>query len=461
MNYKALALILSASSLFYFFRKKKKVLPKKKSKFNTRYVENEMIVLFKDLGEERNSECKKLQSKVYAQLRQAGGEQKSACGMCDGLLSLWTFDDPELALDSVGERQPSGSVSLVKAGDDEEVVGFLQLNFITELPLEDKRPKWNGLKLEGEEKEKGPLIAVLDTGIDTNIFPTQYLWNYENSVEDPCYEKHEYGHDFVNNGSVMDDDAGRHGTLINAYILEQFKDSETSPKLMNIKVLDSKGHGTYYNFICGILFAKTHGAQIINASLGYYDYDHGSTSTMDLDYLLNTLLKDHGVLFVSAAGNQTNDTFFLNNNPGGNPRDLEQHAFNFASINDASEKSPTNIIAVTTVDVDAKDVEDKVSPSQNHSSKYVDLGVQSDKVDGNQYAFKLPFPDLNPDGHTAGSSFATAIATGRIGATLPMAYYSGRKVKLDIIGPIKMHSGLEQQNNGLQKYVYLGRYINR
>lgn len=455
MNYKAIALILSASSLLYLFRRKKKALPEKKSKFKTSYVKNEMIVLFKDLGEERSSECKKYQSKVFAELIQAGCEQKSACGNCDGLLSLWTCYDPEAVLGAVGQSQPSGSVSVVKSG--EEDIAYLQLNFITELPLENQRHIWDGLKLEGKEKEKGPIIAVLDTGIDTEIFPTQYLWNYEGSAEDPCYEKHEYGHDFVNNASVKDDDAGRHGTLINAYILEQFKDSETYPKLMNIKVLDSKGHGTYYDFICGILFAKSHGAQIINASLGYYDYDHGSTSNLDLDYLLNRVLKENGILFVSAAGNQTNDTLFLNDNPTGNPRDLEQHPFNFASINDASEKSPTNIIAVTTIDV--KDA--GVSPTQNHSSKYVDLGVQADEIEKVKYGFKLPFPELNPEGHIMGSSFATAIATGRIAATLPKAYYSNRKFKHDIIEPIRMHSGLKHENNGLQQFVYRGSYINR
>ncbi len=463
MNFKAIALILSASSLFYWMRKKKKVLPKKKRKFNTPYVDKQLIVLFKDLGEKRNTECKKLQSKVFADLKEAGGKQIDACGKCDGLLTLWEFDDVEECLNSVGETQPSGSVSVVRAG--EEDIAYLQLNFITELPLDNQRSKCDGFKLEGAEKKPGPLIAVLDTGIDTNIFPTEYLWNYGDGVgEDPCFDQHKFGHDFAtSNGSVEDDDPGRHGTLINAYILEQFKDSDTYPRLMNIKVLDAQGHGTFYNFICGVLFAKSHGAQIINASLGYYDYEQKSGTNLELDYLLNTLLKEKGTLFVSAAGNETDDTEFQNSNPSGNPRNLNEHRFNFASINNASGDSHTNIIAVTTVDVD----EGKVSPTQNYSSKHVDLGVQADKVikdkdvNKDRYVFRLPFPHLNPNGYVSGSSFATAIATGRIGATLPISVYAGRMEKKHIIEPIESNSNIDHASNGLGNYVYKGRYIKR
>lgn len=457
MNYKALALILSASSLFYFFRKKKKVQPTRDSKFKTPYVENELIVLFKELEGKSEAQCKKLQEKVFSDLRQAGGKQKAACGSCEGLLSLWTFDDPEAVLDSVGQRQPAGSVSTVQAGNG-DIICFLQLNFKTGLPKE-KRSTYKKLKLDFPEKKEGPVIAVLDTGIDTNVIPPEYLWNYDGANgTDPCFDQHKYGHDFVtSNGSVEDDSPGKHGTLINGYILEQFKKANTYPRLMNIKVLDKEGQGTYYNFICGVLFAKSHGAEIINASLGYYDYDHGNTSTIDLDYLLNTVLKKKGILFVCAAGNQTDDAPFLNTNPNGNPRNLLEHPFNFASVNNTDEKSPTNILAVTTVDVNGA----MPNTTQNYSSKHVDIGVQADKIENVELGFNLPFHEINPEGHVIGSSYATAIVTGRVGATVMGIIPASRDYKYDIIAPIRDNSDLVHPTPGLQNYVYLGSYIKR
>ena len=67
----------------------------------------------------------------------------------------------------------------------------------------------------------------------------------------------------------------------------------------------------------------------------------------------------------------------------------------------------------------------RVSPSQNYSNEYVDMGAVPDDITGMR--FKVPFAfepgAAGPATTISGSSFATAIVTGRIGAFLRNTSY--------------------------------------
>ena len=82
------------------------------------------------------------------------------------------------------------------------------------------------------------------------------------------------------------------------------------------------------------------------------------------------------------------------------------------------------MVTVTTADGTA------VSPTQNYSEKYVDVGVMRDVDEGGSMKFKMPFPA--PISLISGSSFATAIACGKIGAYFPEAEYSDGLNKRDV-----------------------------
>src|SRR5690606_10600484 len=62
-----------------------------------------------------------------------------------------------------------------------------------------------------------------------------------------------------------------------------------------------------------------------------------------------------------------------------------------------------------------------ISPTQNHSANHVDFGVQADAIVSRYYQFKTPFQE---NIFISGSSYATAIAAGKIGAYLPIEFFS-------------------------------------
>src|SRR5690606_31753378 len=112
-------------------------------------------------------------------------------------------------------------------------------------------------------------IAVLDTGIDTGFFPTDYLWR-ENGI---------YGRSFIKNeGAIEDDDAYRHGTLVSSLILNQFKDYPV--QIMNLKTHNADGKGDLFSIVDAICFAMEQKVDIINASWGFY-YPNGDNKVAD------------------------------------------------------------------------------------------------------------------------------------------------------------------------------------
>ena len=71
---------------------------------------------------------------------------------------------------------------------------------------------------------------------------------------------------------------------------------------MTLKTHDKNGSGDLFASICAIHYAMEKGAQIINASWGFYYYQDGPHPY--LDYLITNVLRKKGILFVAAAGNK-------------------------------------------------------------------------------------------------------------------------------------------------------------
>jgi thermitase len=133
------------------------------------------------------------------------------------------------------------------------------------------------------------VIAVVDTGIDLD------------HPDFSCPGKLATGRNFVNPGAPPNDDHG-HGTHV-AGIAAACTNNATGvagvawgARLMPVKVLDSRGSGTYEQVANGITYAADQGADVINLSLG--GVDSNSTLSDAVQYA-----HDRGALVIAAAGN--------------------------------------------------------------------------------------------------------------------------------------------------------------
>jgi len=133
----------------------------------------------------------------------------------------------------------------------------------------------------------GAIVAVIDTGIRVG--------------SDLANTKFVQGYDFVNDDNDPTDDNG-HGTHVAGTIAQSTNNNEGvagvafNTYLMPVKVLDSRGSGTYDDIVSGIYYAVDNGANIISMSLG------GSSGSTALEDAL-AYAYSKGVTVIAAAGN--------------------------------------------------------------------------------------------------------------------------------------------------------------
>lgn len=133
------------------------------------------------------------------------------------------------------------------------------------------------------------IVSITDTGVDTTHpdFNTHY--------------RADLGYDFINNDNDPYDDHG-HGTHVSGTVAEATDNSiggagiAPGVSIMATKVLDASGSGSYEAVAAGIDWSRTHGANIINMSLG------GSSSNATLEAAVNAA-RDAGVFIAAASGN--------------------------------------------------------------------------------------------------------------------------------------------------------------
>ena len=393
--------------------------------------------------------------------------ERKKCNSCKGSIELWLAPDVHSTINADGivggTVSPKGSRPVGEDG-----IAYYSLNFTQDIPMDYTEKKFEDMdldtlkKLKNDKREKEVVrIAVLDTGIDTEQINASYLWTNEAEAsrgakpdfddDVNCYNDDIFGWNFIGkNGDVMDDNTKRHGTLVSLFIINEFANSQSKAvELMTLKTHDKDGHGDLFYSICAIHYAMEKGADIINASWGFYYY--GGSPHPYLDSLITKVLRKEGILFVAAAGNQDakSDKFAHEaykaehgvDIPDSYLRDLEYHSFYPACLSG----NDNNVITVTTAD------KTNVSPTQNYSEKYVDQGAIPDDP---TMRFQVPF---DPGASVKGSSFAAPIVTGRIGSSLPNSAYVTNIDKRDVLSLIE-GSSLSSRSSSLEhEKVRLGR----
>lgn len=395
---------------------------------------------------------------IKVSLRERGflntdGIKISTCGNCKIPVQLWSAKGIHTMVNTDSVKAGSGPKSTT-------VGESYSLNFLNTIPERDSKrsglKKRTALALDANKEEI--IVAVLDTGIDTDLIDPACLWQETaGAATGDCYKEQKTGWNFVsNNADFRDDHAGRHGTVVSQYIINEFKQSrENRLKIMPLKTHDKHGEGDLFGIICAIHFAIAKGAQLINASWGFYYYYE--LPIPYLKTLISNVLRKQGILFITASGNKIDaedalakQLYLLEHGlvlTDSQLRNLAIHNFYPAHLSTITN----SVVTVTTTDGTS------VSASQNYSKEYVDLGVLADQVSKEGMQFKLPFETSGPEVLISGSSFATAIATGLIGANCRKSLYVPNIKKADFLSALKLllnedHSGNILVNNpGLAK----------
>jgi thermitase len=228
-----------------------------------------------------------------------------------------------------------------------------------------------------QEGSRSVVVAVIDTGLDsnhkdlsTNIWhdPLQkdagvYGWNFVSDKANPL-DDHGHGtHVAGIIGAVANPSAGVSGVAHRVSIMgvKYYSDANSGP--VNLK-----------NTIRAINYAIDHGAKIIN-------YSGGGPEFSEDEYLALKRAESKGVLVVSAAGNEHQNT------------DLTENRYFPAAYR------LSNMISVA-----ATDINNNLLASSNWGSQYVDVAAPGENIfstlPGGRY------------GYMSGTSQATAFVSG-------------------------------------------------
>lgn len=203
----------------------------------------------------------------------------------------------------------------------------------------------------------GPVVAVLDTGVDYNHPDlAQNVWSNPGGIWNCAAGK--VGYNVITSACDAMDDAG-HGTHVSGTIAARGNNGigvtgvNWQARVMPLKMLDSQGNGDDFGAITAInmvIDAKNHGVpvKVINASWG------GPGRDTLLDDAINNAW-NNGILFVAAAGNDfaDNDKSPLTfQDPCGAP-----HVVCVAAIDNTGQKAPFSNWGVNSVTLAAPGVD--------------------------------------------------------------------------------------------------------
>jgi hypothetical protein len=249
------------------------------------------------------------------------------------------------------------------------------------------------MKLTGNLPYKlAPILAVIDTGIDTTLFSSginNIIWKAPAGLTTLTNFIYPAGA-----GGFQDDHFNYHGTNVSSIILNEFADV-SYPRLMVLKAMDSLGSGTVFSVSCAMSYAIQNKASLINMSFGYF----GNRDTVLAKYF--SLANKDSITLVCAAGNASGARENLCNAVVNPNNELKPgHLFFPACF---SKEFPANVITVVGLN-------EVPSPChyQNYSNDYVTLGVKNSI----NCCF---FNSLISATSIEGSSFSTPVASGLIG----------------------------------------------
>ncbi|MFM9950818.1 MAG: S8 family serine peptidase [Saprospiraceae bacterium] len=150
-------------------------------------------------------------------------------------------------------------------------------------------------------------VAIIDSGVNLthsdNSKPghpalTGIGWTNPNTGDNnQCEAGDAHGYDYINKTPFVIDSIG-HGTHIAGIIANAFPEN-IGLEIINLKVYSPVKPGNVFDLTCAIHYAISHGADIINLSLGY-------EQKFPFKPLYNALKRaqDNGILVVLSAGNE-------------------------------------------------------------------------------------------------------------------------------------------------------------
>lgn len=233
----------------------------------------------------------------------------------------------------------------------------------------------------------GPLVAVIDSGVDYNHWALrQRIWQNPAPMKDPNGEEDRFGWDFVSEDSRPYDD-NYHGTEVASVLLAV----APTAHIMPLKVFNAYGVTSSAAIYGAFQYAVDHGAKIIVAGWA----TQKETQTLDLAV---KYAHDHGVLVVTSAGDRGDN---LSKNP-------EYPAVLSLKYD--------NVLTVTGVDADDKPVQ---------------VNGFYANTDQNSIAIAAPGKDIlvaQPRGHVAHdtmTSLSAAMVAGAIARNWAMTVGAG------------------------------------
>ena len=158
-----------------------------------------------------------------------------------------------------------------------------------------------------KEENSGITIAVLDTGLATGLTvfndgseAIQFLYD----ATDTAVGDEKSGWDFVSeDANTFDDDTGKHGSIIANMITSALRANAIPHQILPVKVSNSSGETSYFNFLCGSLYALER-ADILSISMGWYDDGFGDSVESIFSNIVET---NPNVIIVTSAGNSENN----------------------------------------------------------------------------------------------------------------------------------------------------------
>ena len=201
----------------------------------------------------------------------------------------------------------------------------------------------------------GVVVAVIDSGVAADhpdLAPNMVA-----------------GYDFVDGDSTPEDENG-HGTHVAGTIGARGNNGlgvtgvAWNTKLMPIRALNRAGSGTNAQITDAVNYAVTHGADVVNMSLG----GSGSSNAMS-----NAISSGTGSLFVVAAGNGGED--------------------GLADNNEAMPQYPCNYPAANIVCVAATDLTDQLTSFSNYGTSSVDIAAPGLQILSTEPSYDLFFSE--------------------------------------------------------------------
>ncbi|MBK23390.1 MAG: hypothetical protein CME70_05230 [Halobacteriovorax sp.] len=177
-------------------------------------------------------------------------------------------------------------------------------------------------------KDREVIVAVIDSGVDIHHKDLRgRIWSSDECVPSsvrPDFKIKCAGFDFLDRKTSVKDDVG-HGTHVAGLIAANINDigiagiAPKNVKIMPVKILNSKTKDFVYDrklitdiFADGISFARRHGAEVINLSLGWPKLVQTKKITREIK-----AAQEAGILIVAAAGNNNKEIpVFPCTNPG-------------------------------------------------------------------------------------------------------------------------------------------------